>query len=261
VKLIDKVKKDPSLLRDYSTAPIAVQRAAIEADFNSIRYIKNPNQEIQCLAVRRGGITAYKLINSPCYDAKKVLAEMQPMKINKNIAVDETLMEIAIRANTDCVATFRTIPYRLQKLARELSKPVEIINIIKDPHPDLVRDYLSENNRINSLNSVPPDVELEHLNRAKNAQEVYSLYGQLRNPTLVAQKHYVKMILAMSKRENMPFVSIASWRNVSGRIDEDLKYEILQNTNMAELDQRTMPILRSVFRGNETLMNALTILS
>lgn len=259
MKLIDKVKIDPSIMRQFSTPPVEIQKAAVKADFKSIRYIKNPNQEIQCLAVKHGGLEAYKLIDSPCYDAKKLLAALQPMKISRNIKLDETLMEIAIRANTDAVATFKEIPYRLQKLARDLSKPVEIINIIKIPHPDLVREYLKEKNRISLLSSVPPDVELEFLNESRDFKDVLRRFPQLKNPSLIAQKHYVSMIIAMAKRENETIPS-NGWRGVSHRIDEEMKYEILHNIDMTAMSGSLVSDLRRIFNGCPSLLSALTLM-
>lgn len=260
MKLIDKVKIDPSIMRQFSTPPVDIQKAAIKADFKSIRYIKNPNQEIQCFAVKLGGLEAYKLINNPCYDAKKILAAVQPMKISRHIKVDEALMEIAIRANTDCVATFKEMPYRLQKLARDLSKPVELINLIIDPHPDLVREYLKEKNRISILKSVPPDVELEYLNNSKSFKHVISYFSQLRNPSLIAQKHYVSMVIAMARRENETLPPDV-WKGVSNRVDDDMKYEILHTVDLSKNIERTMGDLRRIFRGNDALMSALTLMA
>lgn len=259
MKLVDKVRLDPSIMRNYSTPPINVQRAAITADFNTIKYIKNPNSEIQCLAVEKGGLAAYKLIVNPCYEAKKTLAKYQPMIISRNVKLDETLMEIAIRANTDSVATFQDIPLRLQRLARELSA-VELINIIRRPHPDVIRDYLKQNHRIGSLPYVPPEVELEYLNKSKCFKDVIVRFREFRNPSLIAQKHYVRMVFAMAQRENET-IPYDAWNRVSSRIDEDMKYEIMQNIDLARLHPSTIDHLRRIFSGCTPLQSALTLLS
>lgn len=260
MKLVDKVKQTPSLMSQFSTPPVAVQRAAITADFTTIKYVRNPSQEIQCLAVEKGGLTAYKLISNPCYEAKKVLAKQQPMVISRNLKMDETLMEIAIRANTDSVATFHDIPIRLQRLARELAGAVEIINIIKNPHPDLVRDYLSEGNRVGSLAYLPNDIELEFLNNSKCFKDVLTRFRELRNPSLIAQSHYVKMLFAMAKREKET-IPYDAWKKVSSRIDEALKYEIFESIDFSKMNLTLMANLRSIFRGCDPLTSALTLMS
>lgn len=262
MKLIDKVRQNPSLLGSYSTPPFAVQRAAVESDPKSIRYIHNPRPEIQAQAVLNGGITAYKLIENPSLEAKKALIKVNPEYVTSVACGDESLYEYAIRCDPLIITDLKKQPYRLQALALSLVRsPSTVIFDIPDLHENLVMQHLSTRpGDYSKFKNLPLLIELDLINQAKTVSNLESIFTMMRNPSTACQNRYVRVMVVLSTRQQANISNSKWWSGLSNRIDDSLKYELLRLVNYDNLSNFYRTRLKEIMEGTPELLTALTIL-
>lgn len=260
MKLIDKVKSTPSILADFATPPYKVQVEAIKADPTVIRYIRNPNPKIQTLAVQRGGWAAYNLIENPCRQAQVALVQRRPADVRK-LPYDEDLIAQAIRIHPEVVMRYKTLPYWLQKLAIETSKKkTDVMFLIKNPHPTLLKEYLAENpNLFSAFDQLPLEVELDLINACPDINSMVYKFSGFRNPSIAIQNHYVRAILAQATRANR-IIDTYWWKNVSNKIDDELKFRIIELVNWASMTGTVGQQLKKLVTGSPELESALTLM-
>lgn len=263
MKMIDKVRSDPSILRNYSTPPIDLQRAAIDADPSSIRYINNPRPEIQELAVRKGSLMVYKLINAPSRLAKMALLNIMPKYIAAIGTEDEDLVELAIRKEPSVVVKLRNLPYRLQALAIELAnRPQDFIGQIDNIHPDLVIDHLSKRpDDYQKFNRIPVQAEIKIIDDIQLSQKLVTVFNNMRNPSIVCQNYFLRKLFAITDH-SFNFSLLPWWRNLSKYIDREFKMEMIARvaSEIEMFTQQAQKRFYEILSNEPDLITALTIM-
>lgn len=257
MKFIDKVRENPEILKDYSTPPIDIQIAAIKKDPYSIKYIKNPNNEVQKLAVSIIA-SAYNFILCPTRDAKIELIKHDPWSI-KNIGFDdEELVSFAVSLNPDVISLVPNSNFYLQNLAYQRKQST--IFSIKDPHPILINYQLErEPKSISKFKCLPTSIQFNHIKNCSTADELHSRFNEIKNPHVTVQEFYVKSILNLEKKHDLMTYYI-NRSVVSHKINDELKLMLFSQIDFSILSSLEIKSLKRIFRGNSELEIALTLL-
>lgn len=255
MRLIDRVKQNPALLAGFATPPKTIQEAAINANPNSIRYIRNPSNKIQILAVSKGGVDTYKLISAPTYQAKMELVKKNPRSIMVVGYDYDELNKIAIEKDPSLIVHMSNPSYQIQKLV--LEKKSNYVSRIRNPHPDIIKEYLKEfPRRYDEFQSIPYSIEIEILKKYERTRnELVSAFNRFRNPTPSLQEYYIKR---MSFYKSKPF-NYGDMVRLTNRISDHCKEILMQNLDFSVYGPETFNILKEIFEGNDELSSILTI--
>lgn len=258
MKFIDKVRKDPSILKDYSTPPLDVQIAAIKKDPYAIKYIKNPSNEVQKLAVSIIA-SAYNFILQPTRDAKIELIKHDPSTIKKIGFDDEGLVVMAISINPGVISVVPNSSFYLQNLAYQ--KDNSTIFSIKDPHPILIKQHLKiDPKSISKFNCLPTSIQLNHIDECTTSNQLHQRFKDIKNPHVTTQEFYVKSLIGIGLNDNMMAYYI-NRTSVSNKINDDLKLELFNCIDFSSLSPLEVINLKNIFKGNSELELALTIMA
>jgi predicted phosphohydrolase len=86
------------------------------------------------------------------------------------------------------------------------------------------------------------------------------VYSRFRNPSVEAQTHYVKVIIAMSTRKQVPIGSLDWWSKVSSRVSNEIKRDIFSSLDFTKLSSYNIERLRCIMFGCSELETALTLM-
>lgn len=262
MKIIEKVKQDPSILQSMSTPPIEVQRAAIKSDPLSIRYIKNPRPEIQAKAVVGGGMAAYRLISNPSMAAKKAAIHAHPAYVKVIGPQDPDLLEYAIRQMPSVAEELKGLPYWLQSLALNLSgNSKNLILNMPDPHEDLILDHLTKHpQEYSRFKTLPLKVEIDLIDKAPSASHLCSLFRGMKNPSTPCQNYYIRKMLAIAERDKFDLSAHYWWENLTSRIDYIHKLTLINVIDYARQHSYIKFQFKKIAAGASDIETALTLM-